>query len=127
MNKGWHAELELWFEHNHGATRLIRRRHLGPLAVQQPFYPENDGSAHDYLLHPPGGVASEDVPDINCVLGRGAKAVLTTPGATKFYRSEQGRSTQTTRIDVGEAGICEYLPQETIVFDGARASISTHV
>lgn len=127
MNKGWHAELELWFEHNREATRLMRRRHVGPLAVQQPFYPENDGSAHVYILHPPGGVAGEDILDISCFLGRSARAVLTTPGATKFYRSERGQSTQTTRIDVGEGGICEYLPQETIVFDGARASISTHI
>ncbi|MGH8010814.1 MAG: urease accessory protein UreD, partial [Candidatus Binatia bacterium] len=100
---------------------------VGPLAVQQPFYPEKDGRAHVYLLHPPGGVAGEDVLDISCFLGRGARAVLTTPGATKFYRSERGRSSQTTRIEVGEGGICEYLPQETIVFDGAKASISTQV
>ncbi|MBA8842757.1 urease accessory protein [Ochrobactrum sp. RH1CCR137] len=127
MSKGWHAELELGFEHSHEVTRLMRRRHVGPLAVQQPFYPEKDGSAHVYLLHPPGGVAGEDVLDISCFLGRGSKAVLTTPGATKFYRSDRGRSIQTTRINVGEGGVCEYLPQETIVFDGAKASISTHV
>ncbi|MCI1000424.1 urease accessory protein UreD [Ochrobactrum sp. C6C9] len=127
MNKGWHAELELRFEHNREVTRLMRRRHVGPLAVQQPFYPEKDGSAHVYLLHPPGGVAGDDILDISCFLGRKARAVLTTPGATKFYRSERGQSAQTTRIDVSEGGICEYLPQEAIVFDGAKASISTHV
>src|SRR5690606_16444663 len=115
------------FEHNREVTRLMRRRHVGPLAVQRAFYPEKDGSAHVYLLHPPSGVAGEDVLDISCFLGRGARTVLTTPGATKFYRSERGQSTQTTRIDVGEGGICEYLPQETIVFDGAKASIGTKV
>jgi urease accessory protein len=95
--------------------------------VQQPFDPEKDGSAHVYLLHPPGGVAGDDVLDISCFLGRSARTVLTTPGATKFYRSERGQSIQTTRIDVGEGGICEYLPQETILFDGAKASIGTKV
>ncbi len=40
MSAGWHAELELQFEHNREVTRLMRRRHVGPLAVQQPFYPE---------------------------------------------------------------------------------------
>ncbi len=124
---GWHAELELWFEHNREATRLMRRRHVGPLAVQRPFYPETDGSAHVYLLHPPGGVAGSDVLDIACFLGAGARTVLTTPGATKFYRSQQGESAQTTRIDVGAEGVCEYLPQETIIFDGAKAKIATHV
>ncbi|MFB8341024.1 urease accessory protein UreD [Brucella cytisi] len=127
MSTGWHAELELRFEHNREVTRLMRRRHMGPLAVQQPFYPEKDGSAHVYLLHPPGGVAGDDVLDISCFLGRSARTVLTTPGATKFYRSERGQSIQTTRIDVGEGGICEYLPQETILFNGAKASIGTKV
>lgn len=127
MNTGWHAELELWFEQKIEATRLVRRRHVGPLAVQQPFYPETDGSAHVYLLHPPGGVAAGDVLNIDCYLGEDAKTVLTTPGATKFYCSEKAQSTQKTRIDIGAGGICEYLPQETIVFNGARASMHTRV
>lgn len=125
--QGWHAELELWFENRQDMTRLMRRRHVGPLAVQSPFYPEDDGSAHVYLLHPPGGVAGGDQLEINCYLGAGARAVLTTPGATKFYRSEQGRSTQQVNVEVGAEAICEYLPQETILFNGADASICTEV
>jgi urease accessory protein len=124
---GWRAELELWFERNHGMTRLMRRRHVGPLAIQRPFHPETDGSAHVYLLHPPGGVAGGDQLDIRCHVGPQARTVLTTPGATKFYRSQHGRSAQQTTIDVGAEAICEYLPQETILFDGADASISTRV
>lgn len=125
--KGWHAELELWFEQNRSATRLMRRRHVGPLAVQAPFYPEEDGSAHVYLLHPPGGVAGGDRLEISCHLGEQARVVLTTPGATKFYRSEQGRSVQHVSVDVGAGGVCEYLPQETILFNGADASIRTEI
>lgn len=125
--RGWQAELELWFELNQGMTRLMRRRHVGPLAVQSAFYPEEDGSAHIYLLHPPGGVAGGDQLEINCHLGAGARAVLTTPGATKFYRSEQGRSQQHVKVDVGAGGVCEYLPQETILFNGADASICTDI
>lgn len=53
----WLAELELWFALSAGKTRLVRRRHLGPLVVQRPFHPEKDGTCHIYLLHPPGGVA----------------------------------------------------------------------
>ncbi|RCW82381.1 urease accessory protein [Phyllobacterium bourgognense] len=124
---GWCAELELWFEKSHGLTRLVRRRHVGPLAVQRPFYPEADGSAHVYLLHPPGGVAGGDQLAINCHLGPRACTVLTTPGATKFYRSQAGLSTQHTTINVGVGAICEYLPQETILFDGADVSINTRI
>lgn len=127
MSRGWNAELELWFEQNIEVTRLMRRRHVGPLAVQRPFYPENDGSAHVYLLHPPGGVVGGDTLTIGCYLGSHAKTVLTTPGATKFYCSDQERSAQNIRIEVSEAGVCEYLPQETIVFNGAKASLDTRV
>jgi urease accessory protein len=123
----WLAELELWFAPNAGKTRLMRRRHLGPLVVQKPFHPEKDGTCHVYLLHPPGGVAGGDQLDMRFHLAADARAVLTTPGATKFYRSEHGVSTQSTVIDVGAGAICEYLPQETILFDGANAVIDTRV
>jgi len=123
----WLAELELWFAPNTAKTRLMRRRHLGPLVVQKPFHPEKDGTCHVYLLHPPGGVAGGDQLDLRFHLADGARVVLTTPGATKFYRSEHGRSTQATTIDIGASAVCEYLPQETIAFDGADASIDTRV
>ncbi|BCP54805.1 urease accessory protein UreD [Kaistia sp. 32K] len=123
----WNAELELWFAPNAGKTRLMRRRHLGPLVVQKPFHPEKDGTCHVYLLHPPGGVAGGDQLDLRFHVAPDSRALLTTPGATKFYRSEHGRSTQRTVIDVGAKAVCEYLPQETILFDGANAVIDTRV
>lgn len=124
---GWNGELELWFARKNDVTRLMRRRHLGPLAVQQPFYPEMDGSAHVYLLHPPGGVAGGDHLAIGCHVDAGANAVLTTPGATKFYRSDAAESIQQVTINVAAGGVCEYLPQETILFNGANVGVSTHV
>lgn len=123
----WLAELELWFSRSVGKTRLVRRRHLGPLVVQHPFHPERDGTCHVYLLHPPGGIAGGDQLDLRFHLDTDARAVLTTPGATKFYRSEHGTSTQSTRIEIEAGAVCEYLPQETIVFDGADSRIDTKV
>jgi urease accessory protein len=123
----WRAELELWLERRDGKTRLVRRRHVGPLMVQRPFHPESDGTCHVYLLHPPGGIAGGDRLEIACHLESGARTVLTTPGATKFYCSAKGASTQRTVIDVGVGAVCEYLPQETIIFDGADAQVETRV
>lgn len=124
---GWRAELDLTFEYSNGLTRLMHRRHMGPLVVQRPFHPEADGSAHVYILHPPGGVAGGDQLNMTCHLGPNARTVLTTPGATKFYRCDQRSSEQRVHIEVGAGGICEYLPQETILFDGAKASLKTRV
>lgn len=123
----WCAELELWLERRGSKTQLVRRRHVGPLVVQRPFHPEADGTAHIYLLHPPGGVAGGDRLEIACHLEPGTRAVLTTPGATKFYRSVNGASKQRTVINVGAGAVCEYLPQETIIFDGADAYVETRV
>ena len=123
----WQAELELWFALSAGRTRLVRRRHLGPLVVQRPFHPEKDGTCHVYLLHPPGGVAGGDRLDLRFHVDAGARALLTTPGATKFYRSDHSAGTQSTQVDVGAGAVCEYLPQETIAFDGADARMETRV
>jgi urease accessory protein len=123
----WNAELELWFDRMPQRTRLARRRHIGPLSVQRPFYPEDDGTCHVYLLHPPGGVAGGDELNFTFHLAEGARCVLTTPAATKFYRVASGRSFQRSVIDVAEDAVCEYFPQETIVFDGANASVDTRI
>ena len=125
--RSWPAELELWFENRAEKTCLARRRHVGPLVVQSPFHPEGDGTAHVYLLHPPGGVVGGDSLDIACHLDAGAKSLLTAPGATKFYRSDGRTSRMRTTINVGDGAVCEYLPQETIIFNGANASIETRV
>lgn len=123
----WLAELELWFGSSAGKTRLMRRRHVGPLVVQRPFHPESDGTCHVYLLHPPGGIAGGDELKLHFHLGADARALLTTPAATKFYRSQHGPSTQSTSIEIGAQATCEYLPQETILFDGANARIDNTI
>lgn len=123
----WLGQLELWLAVHSEATRLVRRRHVGPLVVQRVFHPETDGTAHLYLLHPPGGVAGGDRLEIRAHLAENARALLTTPGAAKFYRSAERPARSRVAIDVGPGGVCEYLPQETIVFDGAHAATGTRV
>jgi urease accessory protein len=127
MPRHWNAELELWFDTLQERTRLARRRHVGPLAVQRPFYPEHDGTCHVYLLHPPGGLAVGDELNFALHLAEGARCVLTTPAATKFYRSAGGSAAQRTVIDVADGAVCEYFPQEAILFNGTSASIDTRV
>ena len=124
---GWLAKLDLGFAPLAGRTRLVRRAHVGPLVVQRPFHPEADGTAHVYVLHPPGGVAGGDRLELNVDLAEGARVVLTTPGASKVYRTAGAPSRMRNEIVVGDGAVCEYLPQETILFDGAAARIETRV
>ena len=119
---GWSAELNCSFEP--GPQRsIVRRTHTGPLYMQRPFYPEGS-RAHVYLLHPPGGVVAGDHLriKINCI--DGAKGLVSTPGATKFYRSESDVARVDQRL-VCENGSLEWLPAENIFYFGSQANLST--
>ena len=120
---GWLASIQLRFARTAEKTLLRERHHRGPLKVQRPFYPEGE-PCHVYLLHPPGGVAGGDELRIDVDLEPGAHALLTTPGATKFYRSAGllACQRQTLRVD---GGTLEWLPQENILFPGARLHLDT--
>ncbi len=117
--QGWQAQLDLGFEHQHGKTLLAHRRHLGPLTVQRPFYPEGE-VCHVYVLHPPGGVVAGDCLAININAASNSKALVTTPAAGKFYRSEGKQARQSVVLSVAVAASLEWLPQETIVYEGAQ-------
>jgi urease accessory protein len=126
-SRSWEARLQLRFEGRGDRTALASRRHYGPLAVQRPFYPESDGTCHAYVLHPPGGLVGGDRLDVEVTASAGARVLLTTPAATKFYRSAERTARQVQRLIV--AGDCrlEWLPQESIVYEGSHAAIETKV
>jgi urease accessory protein len=85
------------------------------------LYPEGDGVCHNVLVHPPGGVVGGDALAIDVVVEGGAHALLTTPGATRFYRSVAGTATQTVDMRVEAGGRLEWLPLETIAYSGCIA------
>ncbi len=123
----WQAELELGFVRRGESTVLARRRHVGPLAVQKPLYPEGEAVCHAIVLHPPAGIAGGDELRRGVEVEAGAQALLTTPGAGKWYRSDGRLARQDIEIKVSPHGTAEWLPQETIVFDGAQAAMRTDV
>jgi urease accessory protein len=124
---GWQARLELCFRASEGKTLLSERKHTGPLIVQRPFYPELGGCCHVYLVHPPGGVVGGDELALDVRVAAGAHALLTTPSATKLYRSSGAPATLHQRLCLEAGATLEWLPQETIAFSGSIASLSTRV
>ncbi|THF66577.1 urease accessory protein [Pseudothauera nasutitermitis] len=119
---GWRAELALEYRRHGARTVLAGRRHCGPLVVQRPLYPEGGEVCHTILVHPPAGIVGGDQLHFHATLGEGTHALLTTPGAGKWYRSAgggiaPGRFIQHLRVASG--AVCEWLPQESIVYDGA--------
>jgi urease accessory protein len=123
----WEARLALDFRREGSRSVLSRIEHKGPLVVQKPLYPEGEGVCQAIVVHPPGGIAGGDRLAVVVNVGAAAHAQLTTPGAAKWYRSAGAVAAQTLRIDAGPAAVCEWLPQEAIVFDGARALIESRV
>ncbi|WP_460535577.1 urease accessory protein UreD [Chitinimonas naiadis] len=121
MLAGWRAELKLGFEQQAARTVLRRHGQFGPLTVQKPLYPEGDAVCHAIILHPPGGIAGGDTLAVDIHVGPAAHALLTTPGAAKWYGSIGPEASQSIRLTVEDGAALEWLPQETIVFDGARA------
>lgn len=131
--------MELDFAVRQGRTTLTKMQFSGPLRVQRPFYPEAaptnaPGRAqasqpcHCCLLHPPGGLVSGDDLSLSVRLEQGAHALLTAPSASKFYAADAHNVAQRQTTDLNVAGgMLEWLPRETIIYDGARAEMRTSV
>lgn len=122
----WLASLCLKFEKRKNKTVAAQVKHVGPLRIQRPFYPEEDGTCHVYLLHPPGGVVGGDELNFAIQLKEHAECFMTTPGATKIYRSESESFVNQDLVIAANATL-QWLPQENIVFDQAISKIQTRL
>lgn len=124
---GWEARLALDYTCIDGRSVLARRVGSGPLAVQKTLYPEGDKVCHNILLHPPGGIAGGDALYIRINQGQKSQSVVTTPGAAKWYRSCGPQAVQDLHFNVADEAALEWLPLETIIFNGANANMFTVV
>ena len=116
----WHAQLQL--DHRVEQSRTVARYlHNGPLRILQSLYPEGDAICHNVLVHPPGGLVGGDTLSISLDVGEHAHALLTTPGASRFYRSEGETALQDTRIALASGARLEWLPLEAICYSGCLA------
>jgi urease accessory protein len=111
----WHAQLDLNYRLE-AARSVARHQHNGPLRILQSLYPEGDAICHNVLVHPPGGLVGGDTLDITVQVEPGAHGLITTPGATRFYRSAGELALQNTHIQVATGGRLEWLPTEAICY-----------
>jgi urease accessory protein len=125
LASSWRARLALEFERDEKRTVLARRSADGPLVVQKPLYPEGEEVCHAIVVHPPGGIAGGDELQIHVKAHPDSLVLLTTPGAAKWYRTAGPWAKQKLVFDVD--GTLEWLPRETIVFDGALAQLECEV
>ena len=122
---GWRGQLNLAYRRR-AARTVSHDEHSGPLRVLRALYPEGEGICHHVLVHPPGGVVGGDQLHLHARLQEGAHALLTTPGATRFYRSDGAVALQHTRLQVADGARLEWLPMEAIAFSGCQAVNQVH-
>ena len=117
---GWTGHLQLDYRLDDGRTTALDRHH-GPLRVLQRLYPEGPAICHHVLVHPPGGVVGGVVLALDATLAAGSHALITTPGATRFYRSAGGLAQQRVTAQIGPGARLEWLPMEAIAYRRCRA------
>ena len=125
MTTRWAARLELDCRRD-GARCLVHARHEGPLRVLKTLYPEGDGICHPVIVHPPGGIVGGDTLAVTLAMGEATHAVITTPGATRFYRSAGEPAAQRVQARLAAGARLEWLPQETIAHSGCLAENAAH-
>ncbi len=123
----WRAHLDLSFARRDDRTLLATRSHRGPLQIQKALYPEGPGICHVTVLHPPGGVAGGDTLAVAARLASGSRVCVTTCGATKWYRCPRGGAEQRLHFTVESGAALEWLPRESILFDGSKAAMQLEV
>jgi urease accessory protein len=101
-----------------GVTRRTRVHEAGSLRVR---FPNVAGEALDaVIVNTGGGMTGGDRFAIEIALGEGARLTAGTAAAEKIYRSIGPDAEMTVRLEVAAGGRLAWLPQETILFDGAR-------
>lgn len=102
-----------------GATRLADLHQASPMRI---LFPADEPGEPPLaaLVNTAGGLAGGDGVTIDVALDAGAHAVISTPAAEKIYRSLGPMTQIATTLDLGPGATLEWIPQETILFDGAQ-------
>ena len=117
----WRADLKLDYTLESQRT-VVRYLHQGPLRILQSLYPEGDQICHNVLVHPPGGLVGGDTLDIQVTVAEGAHGLVSTPGATRFYKSGGHPAIQQVVAHLADNAKLEWLPFEAIAYNDCEAT-----
>ncbi|MBX9590407.1 MAG: urease accessory protein UreD [Hyphomonadaceae bacterium] len=120
------GSLRLGFVQGAGETRIGTLRQAGAVRVRFPR-PAEGAAPEAVLLNTAGGLTGGDRIDIDVSLAAGCAATVTSAAAEKVYRSLGDATEIRAELQLGEAAACTWLPQPTILFDGANLDRRTQV
>jgi urease accessory protein len=121
-----HGEAEVTFSGGSGGTRLTHLYQRAPLRALFPVAAER-GLANAVLINTTGGLVGGDRLEVRVGAEAGAAALVTTQAAEKVYRSRGADCQMTVDLTAGGDSWLEWLPQETILFEGARLDRTTRI
>ncbi|OQW59851.1 MAG: urease accessory protein ureD [Proteobacteria bacterium SG_bin9] len=108
-----------------GVTRLRDIHEHGSLRLR---FPNPDGKGlSGVLINTAGGVAGGDVFGVDVTAGVGASVTVTTAAAEKIYRSHGPDARINVTLNAGDGACLAWVPQETILFNHARAARSFEI
>ncbi|MEM9973880.1 MAG: urease accessory protein UreD [Pseudomonadota bacterium] len=108
-----------------GGTRLDTLEQAGSAKA---FLPRSHTPDPEIVfLNTAGGLTGGDALHYGVSLGGGARATAATQTAERAYRSAGGVAAMRVALEVGRGAELHWLPQETILFDGAALSRETDV
>lgn len=118
--KSWQGSVNLDYGVQGNQTQIVSVYSKAPFKVQRPFYPAADSACHSVLVHTAGGMVGGDRLSIDLNLQPHSHALVTTSAAGKVYRSEAESCHQIITINLDASALCEWVPQESILFEGAK-------
>jgi len=119
--------LSLTFERRGDRTVLTERRFTLPLQALEPIPLDSGGTSVLMLLNPTGGIVGGDRLRTEVVVGDQAHCCLTTPSATKVYRTVGALAIHEFSARLGRGAILEYVPDHLIPSPGAAFRQSVRV
>lgn len=123
---GMHGKAAVCLIQRDNQTRLADLHQASPQRVLFPVAADGDPLTAA-LVTTSGGLVGGDSLDIALTVGPQAAGLFVAQAAEKIYRSSGADCRVELDLTVGEGGWLEYLPQETILFDGARLRRQTQV
>jgi len=126
LSAGSAGVAEIGFARADGATRLAHLHQAHPLRVLFPT-PEPGEPAFAVIATTSGGLVAGDRIAIDVRVGQGAAAHVTAAAAEKIYRSAGETVEVEQHLSIEAGGALEFLPPETILFEGARLKRRTTI
>ena len=120
-----HGAARLAFANRCNRNSIVERYASAPVRILTPSV--QGGIPEAVLANTSGGIAGGDTSHVDILVAQNAQALVTGQAAEKIYRSIDMPASIRTVIKIEDDSTLEYLPQESILFDGAKLNRAVNI